>query len=205
MVEQHLRARGIRDERVLAAFEELPRERFVPAGRREEAYEDHPLPIGQGQTISQPYVVALMVEQLEVQRNHRVLDVGAGSGYATGILAKLAKYVWAVERMPELTERAAEALDRVGVENAEVLCDDGSLGLPRHAPFDRIISGAAAPEVPEAWMEQLADGGRIVVPAGSEHMQELVVVERKGDRFERRSMGGVRFVKLIGAQGWEER
>lgn len=204
MVDRQLRRRDITDPAVLAAFEEVPRHRFVPAARVREAYEDHPVPIGRGQTISQPYIVALMVQHLGCGRDSRVLDVGAGSGYQTAILARLAGHVYAVERIAELADRARDVLDDMGNQNVTFSTHDGSLGWPEHAPFDRIICGAAAPDVPAAWLDQLVDGGRIVAPVGGPHVQELVVVEKAGDDVRRRYVCGVRFVKLIGAEGFED-
>lgn len=203
MVENHLRRRGIRNERVLSAFAELPRERFLPLVQAEEVYEDHPVPIGHGQTISQPYVVALMIEALNPQPHHRILDVGAGSGYQTAILARLCRHVFALERIDALTESAMAALASVNADNVTLCTRDGSVGWPEEAPFDGIICGAAAPEVPQAWLDQLAEGGRVVVPVG-EHVQTLLMLEKRGDRITRRELGDVRFVKLIGRQGFAE-
>jgi protein-L-isoaspartate(D-aspartate) O-methyltransferase len=202
MVERHLRGRGIRDERILQAFAEVPRERFVPEGRAHEAYADHPLPIGHGQTISQPYVVALMIQELAPRESDRVLDVGAGSGYQTAILSRLCKHVYAIERIQPLTERAMGALGEMDVTNVTFCTDDGSLGWPEEAPFDRIVCGAAAPDVPQAWIDQLAGDGRIVAPVGGPHVQTLVVVERGGGEVRRRKLCDVRFVKLLGRDGW---
>ena len=204
MVEHHLRRRGIVDPRVLAAFEATPRERFVPAAGQAAAYDDSPLPIGHGQTISQPYIVALMLQELRTQPDHRVLDVGAGSGYQTALLAGLVEHVYAVERIGVLADRLAPLLDELGTDNVSLRTGDGSLGWPEHGPYDGIICGAAAPKLPESWADQLADGGRIVLPVGSEHVQELLVVEKQGDRLRRRHVCGVRFVRLIGRQGWQE-
>ncbi|MGB2820761.1 MAG: protein-L-isoaspartate(D-aspartate) O-methyltransferase [Phycisphaerae bacterium] len=204
MVEKQLRRRNIHNESVLAAFAEVPRERFVPSEQIAEAYADHPLPIGHCQTISQPYVVALMVQELHPQSHHRVLDVGAGSGYQTAILAKLVAHVYAVERIEALRERAAGALASLNLTNVTFRTADGTLGLPAEAPFDGIICGAAAPSVPDSWIDQLADGGRIVAPVGGAYVQTLVVVARSGGRIEQRELCDVRFVKLIGRQGWSE-
>ncbi|MCJ7545053.1 MAG: protein-L-isoaspartate(D-aspartate) O-methyltransferase [Phycisphaerae bacterium] len=198
MVDHQLRARSISCPKLLEAFMDTPRELFIPAERRGEAYDDCPVPIGFGQTISQPYVVALMIQELEVGPQHTVLDVGAGSGYQTALLARLAKQVYAVERIAELTERAREVLTGLGVANVTLCTQDGSLGWPEHAPFDRIICGAAAVEVPPAWVEQLADGGRIILPLGGEYAQTLVAVQRRGNQVRRQQLCGVRFVKLIG-------
>lgn len=204
MVDQQLRARGIADERVLDAFAAVPRERFLPPDCVHEAYGDYPVPIGSGQTISQPYVVALMVEALRPRAQDRVLDVGAGSGYQVAILARLAAHVYAVERIEALARRAEAALAVAGITNVTVRVGDGSLGWPEEAPFDGIICGAAAPDVPPSWIEQLADGGRIVAPVGGETFQTVAVVEKHGRETTRREICDVRFVKLIGQQGWGE-
>ncbi len=204
MVRDQLRGRRIRDERTLAAMAELPRERFIPPEHRHEAYEDRPVPIGSGQTISQPYVVALMTEELDVQPGDRVLDVGAGSGYQTAILAKLAREVFAIERVEALQARAARVLRELGLTNVELTTGDGTLGWPEHAPFDRILCGAAGPDVPDAWIEQLADGGRIVMPVGGAEMQMLVAIDRAEGGTTRREICPVRFVRLIGRQGWPD-
>jgi len=202
MVERQLRARGIRDEEVLRAFLEVPRHCFVPPERQGEAYTDCPVPIGHGQTISQPYIVALMTQELALRRRHRVLDVGAGSGYQTAVLARLADHVYAMERLDVLTERAMGALGALGVSNVTMCTGDGSLGWPEEEPFDRIVCGAAAPDVPQAWIDQLADGGRIVLPVGGQDTQVLVAIDRKGDKITRRELCDVRFVRLIGRHAW---
>ena len=181
---------------------QLPREKFIPGSHRHEAYGDHPVPIGCGQTISQPYVVALMTQELDVQAGHRVLDVGAGSGYQTAILAALAEHVFAVERIAKLSERLAATLAELAITNVTLTTADGTLGWPEHAPYDRIICGAAAPDVPAPWLEQLRDGGRIVMPVGGPNVQDLIAVDKQGNDTRRRSICGVRFVKLIGKQGW---
>ena len=202
MVLRQLRSRDITDERVLEAMAAVPREKFIPPSRRHEAYGDHPVPIGRGQTISQPYVVALMTQELDVRATHRVLDVGAGSGYQTAILARLAEHVFAVERIDELTERMVGALAEVDVANVTAATADGTLGWAEEAPFDRIICGAGGPDVPQAWIDQLADGGRIVMPVGDPHVQTLIALDKRGGETIRRSICGVRFVKLIGQHGW---
>ena len=199
-----MRARDIRDERVLAAMEEVPRERFVPPELVHSVFEDCPLPIGHGQTVSQPYIVALMVQILEVQAYHRILDVGAGSGYQTAVLARLAGHVYAIERIPELAGRARAALAEIGAANVTLRVGDGSLGWPEEAPFDGIICGAGAPQLPPAWGEQLAEGGRIVAPVGGLDSQSLLVAQKLAGRLRRREVCGVRFVKLIGEGGWGE-
>lgn len=204
MVRRDLAGRGIRSRRVLDAFAEVPRERFLPPDCRRDAYADYPTPIGCGQTISQPYVVALMVEALDPRPDHRVLDVGAGSGYQTAILARLVRHVYAVERIDELAQAAAGVLAELNVANVTLRTADGTLGWPEEAPFDGIICGAAAPDVPGPWIEQLADGGRIVVPVGGPGCQTVVVLHRLGCEIRRGELGDVRFVKLIGREGWSE-
>ena len=204
MVRDQLRGRGLVDQRVLDVFAEMPRELFLPALRRHEAYEDGPVPIGAGQTISQPYIVALMTEQLDVHPGHRVLDVGAGSGYQAAILSRLAGHVYAIERIGKLAERAQAVFDNLGLENITLTVADGTRGWPEHAPFDRILCGAAGPDVPAAWIDQLADGGRIVMPVGSVEFQELIAVDKRAGRVKRTVLCGVRFVRLIGEQGWPE-
>lgn len=202
MVERQLRSRGIRHEGVLAAFGDIPRERFISPENVHLAYADHPIPIGYGQTISQPYVVALMVQELDPRPYHRVLDVGAGSGYQTAVLARLVQHVYAIERIGELTEKAMSAVSAMNSSNVTICTGDGSLGWPEEAPFDRIICGAGAPEVPQFWIDQLTDGGRIVLPVGGADSQVLLVVERSGEKTRRREICDVRFVRLIGESAW---
>lgn len=205
MIESHLAGRGIKDARVLDAFGRVRREDFVAEELEERAYEDAPLPIGEGQTISQPYIVALTAEALELHGDERVLEVGTGSGYAAAILSKLAREVFTVERFPSLAEVARERLARLGYANVHVACRDGSLGWPEHAPFDAIAVAAGGPSVPRALLEQLSIGGRLVIPVGpDEGAQVLIRVTRTGaDTFQREPLGDVRFVPLIGAQGWD--
>ena len=202
MINKHLRARGICDEELLEAFLEIPRERFVPGRYTHQSYDDCPLPIGFGQTISQPYIVALMISELDVAPQHRVLDVGAGSGYQTAILAHLAKHVSAAERISVLTEKAICTLAALDLDNVTLCTLDGSMGWPEEAPFDRIISGAAGPDVPPPWIHQLADGGKIVMPIDTGDGQFVCVLEKSGDKITRRQVCGVRFVKLIGREGF---
>jgi protein-L-isoaspartate(D-aspartate) O-methyltransferase len=202
MVERQLRRRGIRDERVLAAMEGVPRHLFVSEQLRHLAYEDGALPIGHGQTISQPFIVATICELLGITGDDRVLDVGTGSGYQAAVLAELADEVVTIERVPELVETAREALRQAGYENVEVRLGDGSVGVPDRAPFDAIAVAAAAPTVPPALYDQLADGGRLVVPRGGRSGQELVLVERTPTGpVERRSVP-CRFVPLLGEEGF---
>jgi protein-L-isoaspartate(D-aspartate) O-methyltransferase len=206
MVECQIAARGVRDERVLAALRMVPREAFVAGDLAPFAYDDAPLPIGEEQTISQPYIVALMAEALEIDPGDKVLEIGAGSGYAAAVLSRLAGQVWTIERHPSLAREARERMARLGYANVQVIHADGTLGWPEHAPYDAIVVAAGGPEVPRALLDQLAPGGRLVIPIGSSpHNQTLVRVRRRPDgTFPRESLGGVRFVPLIGAQGWGE-
>ena len=201
MVEDQLRRRGIDDPRVLAAFRAVPRDRFVADEDVPRAYEDRPLGIGSGQTISQPYVVAVTVQALAVGPDDVVLDIGTGSGYAAAVLGHLAGTVHTVERHPDLADAAATVLRDLGMAHVHVHVGDGSLGLPDAAPFDAVAVAAAAPSVPEALTAQLADGGRLVLPVGGRRRQDLVLVRRDGDRLTRTSLLGVRFVPLVGEQG----
>lgn len=197
MVEKHLRARGIRDERVLAAMLEIPREEFVPERYRATCYADEPSPIGYGQTISQPYMTALMAQCLELTGTETVLEVGAGSGYHAAVLGMLAARVVSVELIPELAETARCNLLKTGrLHNIEVVCADGSLGWPEWAPYEAVSVAAAAPEVPPAVIEQLRDGGRMVMPVGPEWDQELVVLRRSGEEIARSVAAHCRFVPL---------
>ncbi len=202
MVEEQLKARGLTDERLLAAFRNVPRHLFVEAEYREEAYADHPLPIGRGQTISQPYMVGLMTSRLRLQGHERVLEIGAGSGYQTAILAELALDVFAVERLPELMQAAKARVAELGYLNVHVTTGNGTLGWPAHAPYDAILVSAAAPDVPRPLLAQLADGGRLVLPVGSHEAQTLVEVERRRDEIIRKSVAGCVFVPLLGRYGW---
>ena len=202
MVAVQLVARGIGDERVLAAFRKVPREIFVSPELSTSAYEDNPLPIGEGQTISQPYVVALMTEAAKISPGARVLEVGAGSGYAAAILAEIAKEVVTIERHAALAESARDALARLGYQNVTVLHGDGSRGVPERAPYDAILVAAGAPAAPQSLKQQLAEGGRLVIPVSVNSHQDLKVITRRGDRFEEEDLGAVRFVPLMGAEGW---
>jgi protein-L-isoaspartate(D-aspartate) O-methyltransferase len=205
MVDTQIARRGVRDRRVLDALRTVPRERFVPERLAELAYEDTPLPIAEEQTISQPFVVALMAEALELAPGDKVLEIGAGSGYAAAVLGQLAREVWAVERHESLAREAAERLADFGYTNIQVVHGDGTLGLPEHAPYDGIVVAAGGPEVPPALLDQLAPGGRLVIPIGPDpRTQSLLRVRRTGHGFVREDLGGVRFVPLIGEQGWGE-
>lgn len=204
MVVDQLRSRGIRDERVLAAMLTVPREAFVPEKDRDLAYRDGPLPIGAGQTISQPYMVARMTELLRVASGDRVLDIGTGSGYQAAVLAELGCRVTSLEREPELAATAADRLAALGyADRVEVRTGDGSLGDPDGAPWGGILVAAAAPSVPVALREQLGEGRRLVIPVGSRYLQDLLVVERHGDEWREEADGPCVFVPLVGAGGWE--
>ena len=205
MVERQLRRRGIRDERVLEAMGQVPRHEFVPAELLREAYEDHPLPIGGGQTISQPYIVAQMVEALALQGGERVLEVGTGSGYQAAVLARLAARVHTIECDPSLARTARERLSRLGFgDTVEVIEGDGSAGYATAAPYDGILVAAAAPDVPAQLIEQLAEGGRLVIPVGERDAQELRLIRKIGGAPVVSKLGYCRFVPLLGAQGWEK-
>jgi protein-L-isoaspartate(D-aspartate) O-methyltransferase len=202
MVEYQIEARGVRDGRVLAAMREIPRHVFVPKAYESSAYEDRPLPIGQGQTISQPYIVALMTELLELSPRDRVLEIGTGSGYQAAILARLAAEVISIERLPGISGTAGETLAGLGVTNVRLVVGDGTKGWPEGAPYDAIIITAATPQVPEPLIDQLAEGGRLVAPVGRIDVQTLLkVVKRKGE-IVTTEYGGVCFVPLIGNHGW---
>jgi protein-L-isoaspartate(D-aspartate) O-methyltransferase len=198
----YLRESGIADERVLAAMAAVPREQFVPAALRHQAYEDYPLEIGEGQTISQPSVVARITELAEVTPRDRVLEIGAGSGYQAAVLAQLARFVFTVERLPRLAEAARGRLAELGYRNVSVQVMDGTLGWRAQAPFEVIVVSAAAPAIPKALVEQLTDGGRLVIPIGELRRQELVRVIRRGDRFEDSRHGPATFVPLVGRDGF---
>ena len=202
MVERQLRRRGITDERVLAAMARVPRHLFVPEHLRHLAYEDGALPIGEGQTISQPYIVATICSLLQLEGTERVLDVGTGSGYQAAVLAELAAEVVTIERVPELAERARETLARARYDSVEVRVGDGSLGVPDRAPFDGIAVAAAAPSIPPALYDQLVEGGRLVLPRGGRWGQDLVLVERTEDGPVERKSVPCRFVPLVGAEGF---
>jgi len=203
MVEQQLRQRGICDERLLAAMIKVPRHEFVSRQHWAQAYADHPVAILEEQTTSQPYMIAAMIQAARIRQEDRVLEVGAGSGYQTALLAELASQVFAVERYASLTEAARNALDKLGYRNARVVTGDGSLGFPEAAPFDAIIVSAASPRIPPALAEQLAPGGRLVIPVGDAEQQLLQLVLRNADGSTSvRTLEGCRFVPLIGQQGF---
>lgn len=195
---------SITDEKVLRAMERVPRERFVPPEHRDMAYEDIPLPIGAGQTISQPFIVALMTEALGLTGTEKLLEIGTGSGYQAAILGCLAGKVVTVERFPDLAENAAEKLRELGLLNVDVHVAREGLGWTEEAPYDAIIVTAAAPRVPQSLLDQLKDGGRLVIPVGTRWDQELLVVTKRKDCITRTSLGGCRFVPLIGSEAWPE-
>lgn len=203
MVEAHIARRGVRDERVLSALRRVPREAFVDEGFEELAYEDSPLPIGSGQTISQPFIVARMAEAAEIGKADRVLEIGTGSGYAAAVLAELASEVFTIERHRKLAERAGERLRASGYRNVSVKAGDGTKGWPANAPFDAILVAAASPSIPPALREQLEIGGHLIIPIGDrDGEQRLLRFSRvAATRFEEEDLGGVRFVPLIGEEG----
>jgi protein-L-isoaspartate(D-aspartate) O-methyltransferase len=202
MVEHQLRARGIGDERVLGAMGEVPREAFVAERRRDLAYADAALPIGAEQTISQPWIVAAILQALELKGDERVLEIGTGSGYSTCLLGRLASHVVSVERHSSLARAAAEALRATGADNVELMVGDGSRGVPARAPFDAIAVHAAAPAPPPALIEQLAEGGRLVVPVAEGSEEMLTLLRRHGSELESTAISPCRFVPLIGAEGF---
>jgi protein-L-isoaspartate(D-aspartate) O-methyltransferase len=202
MVRDHLIARGIRDPAVLAAFRAVPRERFVWAVDAAEAYADQPLRIGSGQTISQPYMVAIMLQRLELRPGDKVLEVGTGSGYQTALLSTLGARVYTVDRLADLTDYARERLEGVGCRGVHFRSGDGTLGWPEQAPFDGIIVSAGAPSWPETLAAQLAEGGRMVAPIGAEESQTLIIGRMKDGRLVKERGEGCRFVPLIGREGW---
>ncbi|MGB4236046.1 MAG: protein-L-isoaspartate(D-aspartate) O-methyltransferase [Methanoregulaceae archaeon] len=204
MVDLQIAARGVKDSRVLAAMRSVRRHLFVPLSFRDSAYNDSPLPIGSGQTISQPYIVAVMTELLRLHPGDRVLEIGCGSGYQAAILGTLAREVISIERLPEIARMARENLSREGIGNVTVVVGDGTLGYPERAPYDAILVTAAAPRVPPPLLEQLAEGGRLVAPVGSRDLQELVRCTKRDNTIDREHFGGVVFVPLLGQQGWPE-
>jgi protein-L-isoaspartate(D-aspartate) O-methyltransferase len=206
MIRRQIEARGVRDPAILDAFREVPREAFVSPDYAEAAYDDHPLPIEAGQTISQPYIVALMIEAAELKRGDRVLEVGAGSGYAAAVMSRIARYVIGIERQRDLVEVARERLSRLGYDNVLILEGDGTRGCPDEAPFDAILAAASGSHVPPPLVGQLAPGGRLVMPVGSpDGAQTLVKVTKHEDgSLQQSDLGSVRFVPLIGEEGWRD-
>jgi protein-L-isoaspartate(D-aspartate) O-methyltransferase len=204
MVESQIRKRGVKDERVLQAMLTIPRHEFVPESLRDSAYADEPLGIGGGQTISQPYIVASMSAALSLSASEKVLEIGTGSGYQAAVLSGLARDIYTVESRPELARSAAERLERLGFHNVHVHSGDGTLGLKELAPFDAIVVTAAAPDLPRPLLEQLDDGGRMVIPIGAEDHQHLMLVRRNGNEFSSERRESCRFVPLLGRYGWKE-
>lgn len=203
MVEWQLQARGIRDPLVLGAMGTVPREEFVGRALRHDAYADHPLPIGDDQTISQPYVVGLMLQAAELRTADRVLEVGTGSGYVAAVLGRIAREVWSIERMPQLATTATSRLARLGHDNVHIVQADGTLGLAAHAPYDAIIVSAAGPSAPPALLDQLADGAKLVMPVEQPNgWQQLAAISQRHGKWHSDHLGSVRFVRLIGEYGW---
>jgi len=204
MVENQIAGRGITDKRVLEAMREVPRHEFVTDHLKEEAYADHPLPIGGGQTISQPYIVALMTEHLRLRGNENVLEIGTGSGYQAAVLSELAGVIHTIELRPELAERAENTFREMGINNVHVHVGDGTLGWEDEAPYDGVIATAAAPKVPDAFFEQLKVGGRIVIPVGARWRQVLEVWTKTDAGMEKEEILPVAFVPLLGENGWQD-
>ena len=203
MVEDQLISRGVRDPRVIAAMKKIPRHLFVEEALQNQAYTDHPLPIGEKQTISQPYIVALMTEALELIGTEKVLEIGAGSGYQTAVLAELAQKVFSIERIRPLAIKARKLLFELGYFNVEIKIFDGTYGWVEESPFDAIIVTAGGPDIPQPLLDQLAVGGRLVIPVGDAYVQDLIRLRKKEDGIHKEDLGGCRFVKLIGKYGWE--
>lgn len=212
MVETQIVTRGIKDQRVIHTFLKVPRHFFVENSLKLQAYDDHPLPIGFNQTISQPYMVAFMLEHLNIKSSHKILEIGTGSGYQTSLLAELAKEVYTIERLPQLSELAQERLKQLGYNfpsngqfaSVYYKIDDGTLGWHEFAPYDRIIISAAAPNIPQSLIEQLADNGIMLCPVGNEYYQDLIRITKHGDKTEKNNLGSCVFVKLVGKEGWKE-
>ncbi len=205
MVDTQIAIRGVRDPRVLAAMRRVPRHQFIPPRLWDQAYNDYPLPIGEDQTISQPYIVALMTDMLEVRDTDRVLEIGTGSGYQAAILAELAAQVFSIDRVAPLLAKAEKVLAALGYQNIKTRVGDGTLGWPEEMPFDAIIVTAGAPQVPRPLTEQLALGGRLVIPVGDQYSQTLTLGRRAQDGLKFENHGGCRFVRLIGEYGWQEK
>lgn len=202
MVEMQLRRRGINDQRVLDAMLCIPRHLFVPQDYRKQAYEDHPIPIGEGQTISQPFIVAVSLQALALKGSEKVLEVGTGSGYQTALLARLAAWVYSIDRHASLAREAEVTLATLGLSNVQTAIGDGSQGWPEYAPFDAMLVSAAAPDVPRSLLEQLSNAGRMVIPVGPPHAQELQLVQRRNGQLQTETIEGCRFVPLVGAEGY---
>jgi protein-L-isoaspartate(D-aspartate) O-methyltransferase len=205
LIDHELRPSGITDERVLEAMRKVRREKFIPDSLRNRAYGNYPLPIGENQTISQPYIVALMTQALELKPTDKVLEIGTGSGYQAAILAKLSSIVYTIERLETLSNKARTNLYSQGYNNVYLIVGDGTLGLPEYAPFEKIIVTAAAPRVSDSLYEQLAPGGKMVIPVGSRFVQDLQLIGKAlNGRKYRKSLGGCRFVPLVGKEGWRD-
>lgn len=200
---EDIRAKGIRDMAVLRAFERIPRHQFVPTGIRHRAYEDTPLPIGNGQTISQPYIHAHYLELLGLKGSEKVLEIGTGTGYQTALLAQLVPQVFSIERIAALSDQANANLQKLGIKNVSLCVGDGTLGWSAYAPYDAILVSAGSPSVPKPLLDQLADKGRLLIPEGDLETQHLMVYTRRGERVDKREVSPVRFVPLIGSHGWE--
>lgn len=204
MVDYQLRRRGIRDPTVLESMERVPREAFVPEEQREWAYDDGPLPIGLGQTISAPFIVGRMIEAAELEPDDKVLEVGVGCGYAAAVMSRMVEGVWAIDRRPELAERSRSLLTTLGYHNVHVLCGDGSLGYPDEAPYDAIVVAAASPRVPDSLLEQLGPTGRMIIPVGRHgNDQTLIRLRNTPTGYDREDLEPVRFVPLVGREGWQ--
>ncbi|MBM7557387.1 protein-L-isoaspartate(D-aspartate) O-methyltransferase [Halanaerobacter jeridensis] len=203
MIKQHLIPRGIKNERVLAAFKKVPREEFVPPEIEAEAYQDRPLPIGEGQTISQPYIVAEMIQALEPTPGDKILEIGTGSGYAAAVLAEIVETVYGVERHQSLVDEAQTRLTRLNYDNVKLEVGDGTIGWAENAPYDGILVSAAAPEIPNSLVEQLVKGGYLVIPIGTKNIQQLYQIKKiEDDKITKKELGRVRFVPLLGEKGW---
>lgn len=202
MVDSQIRRRGITDERILRAMGAVPRHEFVPPPFLHQAYDDEPLPIGRGQTISQPYIIAAMIAALGLTGSERLLEIGTGCGYQAAVLSLLAREVYTVECLPELAQPAADRLERLGFTNVHVRCGDGTLGWPEYAPYEAIILAAAAPRIPEPLLQQLAEGGHLVAPIGNDFDQEVQLVSKREGKYATQHGGPCRFVPLVGKYGW---
>ncbi len=204
MVEEQLRSRDITDERVLAVMAEVPRHHFVDDAMQGRAYGDHPLPIGAGQTISQPYIVAYMTQALQLTGVEKVLEIGTGSGYQAAVLSRLCSQVYTIERINSLLAGARKVFDKLHYYNIRAKLDDGTIGWPENGPYDAIIVTAGGPGIPQPLIEQLADPGRLIIPVGNQHVQELQLLEKKEGQIEVMSLASVRFVDLVGEHGWSK-